>query len=199
MGRKLNLAEYADLSPVQMTHFFLGKKLCVQTSEGYADGLIYEAEAYGGAEDAACHGYRNRRTQRTEILFGPGGVAYVYLCYGLHDLFNIVIGHEGSPEAVLIRAVWITSGHALVQKRRGHLPEKLWANGPGKVCAALGINRNHNGCALTGKTIWIEDCGFIVPADEVQKTPRIGVAYAGKIWAKKPWRLVWKRKPDQIS
>ena len=192
-GKKLTREDYADPRPTRAARFFLGKILCVQAPDGYAEGIITETEAYGGTKDAASHAFGNRRTARTEIMFAPGGVAYVYFCYGMHRLFNIVTGPLDVPQAVLVRAVHITAGHDLVRKRRAGIGEKDWASGPGRVCAALGITMEHNRHDLLGETIWIEDRGIAVPSREVQRTPRIGVDYAG-LWALKPWRLVWKSK-----
>ena len=191
-GKKLKREDYANRKPTQAARFFLGKILCVQAEDGYAEGIITETEAYGGIKDAASHAFRNRRTARTEIMFAPGGVAYVYFCYGMHRLFNIGTGPQGSPEAVLVRAVRITGGHELVRKRRKAIAEKDWASGPGRVCAALGIEMHHNRHDLhAGGKIWIEDRGIEVPSREVKRTPRIGVDYAGD-WALKPWRFVWE-------
>jgi DNA-3-methyladenine glycosylase len=173
--------------------FFLGKFLCVAAPDGYAEGMMIETEAYGGPKDAACHAFGNRRTARTEIMFAPGGVSYIYLCYGLHHLFNIITGPPDSPEAVLVRAVRITGGQELVRRRRPGVPEKQWASGPGRVCAALAIGMDHYGADLMGETIWIEDRGVKVPPREVRRTPRIGVGYAGA-WALKPWRFVWEER-----
>ncbi|HUB65861.1 MAG TPA: DNA-3-methyladenine glycosylase [Candidatus Methylacidiphilales bacterium] len=192
-GRKLVRADYADPRPVRAARFFLGKILCVQTPEGYAEGMMTETEAYGGPRDAASHAFGNRRTARTEVMFAPGGVAYVYLCYGMHQLFNIVTGPVGSPQAVLVRAVKITAGHDLVRQRRPRVAEKDWASGPGRVCAALGIGLHHNGHDLAGEIVWIEDRGIVPPARQIKRTPRIGVNYAG-IWALKPWRFVWESR-----
>jgi DNA-3-methyladenine glycosylase len=107
-GRKLTRADYADPKPARAARFFLGKFLCVQATDGYAEGMITETEAYGGPKDAASHAFGNRRTARTEIMFAPGGAAYVYFCYGMHRLFNIVTGPRDSAQAVLVRAVRIT-------------------------------------------------------------------------------------------
>jgi DNA-3-methyladenine glycosylase len=190
-GRKLTREDYADPDPTRAARFFLGKFLCVQARDGYAEGLITETEAYGGIRDAASHAFGNRRTARTEIMFAPGGAAYVYFCYGMHRMFNIVTGPKNSPEAVLVRAVRITAGHDLVRKRRKGIAEKDWASGPGRVCAALGIEMHHNKHDLhAGESIWIEDRGVKVLPRDVKRTPRIGVDYAGK-WALKPWRFVW--------
>jgi len=191
-SRKLARKDYVDPRPVRVARFFLGKFLCVQAPEGYAEGMITETEAYGGPQDKASHAFGNRRTARTEIMFSPGGAAYVYLCYGMHRLFNIVTGPKDSPQAVLVRAVRITAGHELVRQRRPGVAEKHWASGPGKVCAALGIGMHHNRGDLLGETIWIEDRGVVPPNREVKRTPRIGVDYAGT-WALKPWRFVWEK------
>jgi DNA-3-methyladenine glycosylase len=193
-GRRLVRADYADGNPARIARFFLGKALCVQAPDGYAEGLIMETEAYGGVEDAACHAHLGRRTNRTEIMYAPGGVAYVYLCYGLHRLFNIITGPKDSPEAVLVRAVRITAGHDLVRRRRKGVAEKDWASGPGRVSAALGIALHHYGHDLaTGESIWIEDRGVKVPKREISAGPRIGIAYAGD-WVHVPWRFVWTGK-----
>jgi DNA-3-methyladenine glycosylase len=190
-GRILTRDDYADLRPPRVARFFLGKFLCVQARDGYAEGMITETEAYGGPLDAASHAFGNRRTARTEIMFAAGGAAYVYFCYGMHRMFNIVTGPEDSPQAVLVRAVKITAGHDLVRQRRKGVAEKDWSSGPGRVCAALGIEMHHNKHdLLLGETIWIEDRGVQVRPREVKRTPRIGVDYAGK-WALKPWRFVW--------
>jgi DNA-3-methyladenine glycosylase len=191
MKRILTRDDYADPRPTRVARFFLGKFLCVRAPDGYAEGMITETEAYGGIEDAASHAFGNRRTARTEIMFAPGGAAYVYFCYGMHRMFNIVTGPRDSPQAVLVRAVEITAGHDVVRRRRKGIAEKDWASGPGRVCTALGIEMHHNRHdLLTGEIIWIEDRGVRVPAREVKRTPRIGVDYAGA-WAKKPWRFVW--------
>jgi DNA-3-methyladenine glycosylase len=191
-ARILTRDAYAEPSATRAARFFLGKFLCVQAPDGYAEGMVTELEAYGGARDAASHGFGNRRTARTEIMFAPGGVAYVYFCYGMHRMFNIVIGPRDSPKAVLVRAVKIAAGHELVRQRRHGIAEKDWASGPGRVCAALGIEMHHNRQdLLAGEIIWIEDRGVRVPPREVKRTPRIGVDYAGA-WAKKPWRFVWQ-------
>jgi len=190
-ARRLVRADYADGNPARLARFFLGKALCVRAPDGYAEGIITETEAYGGIEDAASHAYRGRRTKRTEIMYAPGGVAYVYLCYGLHRLFNIITGPKDSPEAVLVRAVQITAGHDVVRRRRRGVAEKDWASGPGRVSAALGIALHHNGHDLAaGESIWIEDRGVKVPRKEIIAGPRIGIAYAGD-WVHVPWRFVW--------
>ena len=195
-GRKLERVDYADHRTARVARFFLGKFLCVQASDGYAEGAITETEAYSGPEDAACHAHLNRHTERTRIMFAEGGVSYVYLCYGLHHMFNIITGPLARPQAVLVRAVRITAGHEVVQRRRPGVAEKHWASGPGRVCTALGIGLHHYGADLAGESIWIEDRGIKVPAREIKSGPRIGIDYAGEHWAAKPWRFVWT--PDKL-
>lgn len=197
-GPKIPLAAYRPAQPVALARFFLGKQLLVRSPEGLCGGLITETEAYGGSEDKACHGFNNRRTARTEPLFAAGGIAYVYLCYGLHSMLNLVTGPEGPPMAILIRAVRINVGKNLVQQRRPGIAEKDWASGPGKVCTALGITRGDNRLSLTGNRIWLEDVGLRIPDREIVATPRIGVAYAEE-WAAKPWRFVWQGLPNGLG
>jgi DNA-3-methyladenine glycosylase len=181
-GRKLIPSDYADPNTARIARFFLGKALCVQARDGYAEGLITETEAYGGVEDAASHAYKNRRTPRTEIMYAPGGLAYVYLCYGLHHLFNIITGPKDNPQAVLVRAVRIVAGRDVVRRRRRGVAEKDWASGPGRVCSALAIGLHHYGHDLGGDSLCIEDRGIKIPKNQVTAGPRIGVDYAGE-WA----------------
>jgi DNA-3-methyladenine glycosylase len=187
----LGLSDYVERRPARAARFFLGKFLCAQSADGYAEGVILETEAYGGAKDRASHAFGNRRTPSTETMFASGGVAYVYSCYGMHRLFNIVTGPVDSPESVMVRAVKITAGHELVQRRRTGIREKDWCNGPARVCAALGIEMRHNRHdLLLGERIWIEDRGVRISPAAVKRAPRIGVDYAGA-WARKPWRFIW--------
>jgi len=110
----------------------------------------------------------------------------------MHRMFNIVTGKQETPHAVLVRAVRITAGHELVRQRRKGVAEKDWSSGPGRVCAALGIEMHHNRHdLLVGESIWIEDRGVKVPLGEVKRTPRIGMNFTGP-WATKPWRFVWE-------
>ena len=145
----------------------LGKYLVGADGEGR---MITEVEAYDGERDLACHA-RVGRTRRTETLYNDGGVWYVYLCYGVHEMLNLVVGPRDWPAAVLIRGV-------------------EGCHGPGRVTKALGINRRFNAAAAHQVSgLWIEDRGVKVPRRLVKATPRIGVDYAGPVWAKKPWRF----------
>lgn len=195
---KLPRSAYLEKSPVRAARFFLGKWLCVNSPEGVVKGLIYETEAYGGVEDKACHGFGGRRTERTKVMFEPGGIAYVYFTYGMHYLLNFVTGAADEPKAVLIRGVWIMEGAQIARSRRGEkFTHAQLANGPGKVCQAFGIDKSLNAADLTtGERIWVEDTGIRAKPREITTTPRIGIAYAQE-WAAKPWRFAWN--PDFSS
>lgn len=151
----------------------LGKVLV----RGERAGAIVETEAYVGSHDLACHA-RFGRTKRTEIMFGEPGTAYVYLCYGIHDLFNVVTGSRGSPEAVLIRAL---------EPLAGLDPAPATARGPGKLTRALGITRADNGLDLVLAPDLIVRTGRRVRPDRIASGPRVGVDYAGA-WADAPLR-----------
>ena len=152
-------------------------------------GIIVETEAYAGITDRASHAYNNRRTPRTEIMFHCGGVAYVYLCYGMHSLLNVVTNREGIPHAILIRAIEPTAGTStmLIRRRKKEITPALTA-GPAMLTQALGINTTHSGEDLRGSRIWIEKSAKKIPANQILATPRVGVDYAGSD-AKLPWRF----------
>lgn len=157
-------------------------------------GVIVETEAYAGPQDRASHAYGNKFTERTAVMFKRGPVAYVYLCYGLHWLFNIVTNIEGKPHAVLIRAIQPIAGIGLMLKRRGKDGfDCRLTRGPGAVSQALGIRGCHSGVSLLGNTIWLEECLDIAPA-MICAAPRIGVCYAGKD-ARLPWRFFIRGNP----
>ena len=140
--------------------------------------MIVETEAYAGATDKASHAYGNRRTARTEVMYKQGGAAYVYLCYGIHHLFNVVTNVTDTPHAILIRAIEPLEGIETMLERRGK--EKLTPSltgGPGAMSQALGITTIHTGVSLQGPQIWIDE-GLKVAAKDVVATTRVGVAYA---------------------
>jgi DNA-3-methyladenine glycosylase len=158
---------------VAFARWLLGKHLVRRFADGRLDArMITETEAYNGESDRACHA-RAGRTGRTDVLYGPGGIWYVYLCYGIHEMLNLVVGPKDWPAAILIRGV-------------------EGASGPGRVTKVLEINRTLNRTpAAEVSGLWIEDRGVRVPAAIVSATPRIGVAYAGPIWSAKPWRFTF--------
>lgn len=183
----LPLSFYQDHDVVRLAQDLLGKSIFTDfPGEGLAGGMIIETEAYRGPEDKACHAYNMRRTPRTEVMFHQGGVAYVYLCYGMHSLLNVVTGPEDTPHAILIRALHPTHGINLMEKRRkGKLP---LTGGPGTLCQALGITTKLNGTTFSEPPLWIEDRNIPVHPEQIIAGPRIGIDYAQE-HAHLPWRF----------
>ena len=164
---------YFSRPTVQVARSLIGKYLVRKIDDCILSGKIIEVEAYVGSQDRACHASKGR-TQRTEVMFGPAGVAYVYLIYGMYHCLNVVTEQKDFPSAVLIRAIEID----------GEL-----IDGPGRLCRALQIDRRLNRVDLTtGESLWFEDRGASVEKGDVGAHPRIGINYAGE-WAKKPWRF----------
>lgn len=168
----------------QIARDLLGKIVFTRIEGVVSAGKIVETEAYSFREKA-CHAHMKRFTERTKIMFMPGGHAYVYLCYGIHNLFNIVTNTEGLPEAVLIRAVEPHKNIEIMRERR-RTTDKHLTSGPGKLSEALGITRKLNGIPLSGNDLWIEEGEEYREADIISTT-RIGVDYAGED-AMLPWR-----------
>jgi len=180
---------------VAVSRRLLGKVLCTNIRGQTSAGVITETEAYCGRNDKACHANDGLRTARTETMYGPGGRAYVYLCYGIHHLFNVVTNREGLADAVLIRSVRPVEGHSLMLERRSRdALTPVVSNGPGKLTQALGITTGDDGANLLGERIWIEDRGHSVAAADIIASPRIGVDYAGN-HALRPWRFYLKDTP----
>lgn len=165
----------------------LGKLLVHRTPEGAAGGMIVETEAYVGAVDKACHTY-NGISPRTEIMFAEGGVAYVYLIYGMYHCFNAVTGSAGEGDAVLIRALEPVFGLDLMRRRRGQRDLRKLCSGPGKLCQALAIGKTQYGLDLTGEELFIADFRTI-PEELVARGPRINVDYAEEA-VDFPWRFL---------
>ncbi len=178
---KLDDSFYVREDVVQISRELLGKVLVTRLGNKITSGIITETEAYNGAVDKASHAYNNRRTPRTEIMYGRGGTAYVYLCYGIHSLFNVVTNEKNIPHAVLIRALQPEKGlKAMLQRRGVKAAGKKTFSGPGSVSQALGIHFSNTGTNLLGNKIWIEDDGNKVLPKQIKITPRIGVDYAGE-------------------
>jgi len=173
----------------------LGKILITSFDNEITAGRIVETEAYNGAVDRASHAYGNRRTNRTEVMFGKPGTAYVYLCYGIHHLFNVVTNKKEIPHAILIRAVEPTEGISIMQDRtRKKVLDNTLTRGPGNVSKALGIFTYHSGLDLVRSDIRIVDDGFQYKKKEIAVTTRIGVDYAGPD-ALLPYRFIVKDNP----
>ena len=167
----------------------LGKDLCTRLDNCLTCGIITETESYQGPEDRASHAYQMRRTKRNEVMYHQGGTAYVYFCYGLHALFNVVTGPKDLPHAILIRGIVPVIGLEIMAKRRKKalLLSKVIV-GPGVVSQVLGIGLELNGASLVSKQIWIEDTHITIQDDEVEPLPRVGIDYAGE-HALLPWRF----------
>ncbi|MCD0467199.1 DNA-3-methyladenine glycosylase [Flavobacterium sp. ENC] len=189
---KLQFDYYLNRDVIFLAQDLLGKVLYTQVEGEITAGIIVETEAYFGEQDKASHAYGGRRTNRTETLYGQGGLSYVYLCYGIHHLFNVVSSVEGEPHAVLIRAVEPLIGKEIMERRRSMpVTNAAITSGPGSAAKALGINRSFNEKDLTGEEIWIEDHQIQYTTDQIAAVPRVGVAYA-KEDAFLPWRFFIK-------
>ena len=195
---KLQQKYYIERDTLWIARDLLGKHIFTQLKDGeICSAVITETEAYMGATDKGSHAWNNRRTNRTEIMYKNGGISYIYLCYGIHHLFNVVTSHENIPHAVLIRGVFPVQGIAYMEKRLNKKPAKH-LNGPGKFTKAMGITTQYNNTSLLGDTIWIEDRNIQFGQDEILATPRIGIDYAGKD-ALLPYRFVIKSEKMMID
>ena len=189
MKRSLNRAFYSGDDPVPIAKALLGKVLCTNFDGEFTSGMIVETEAYNGRTDKACHSHVHGKTERTRIMFGDAGISYVYLCYGIHHLFNVVTNQEGNADAVLIRGIEPLDGIETILHRRGKPKlERSVGGGPGIASQALGITTKHYGTDLCGDLIWIEDRNIQIKDSEIIASPRVGVEYAGQD-AKLPWRF----------
>lgn len=182
---------------VQIARALLGKSIITTFDNQFTIGKIVETEAYNGSFDKACHAYLNRNTKRTSVMFESGGIAYVYLCYGIHHLFNIVTNKKGIPDAVLIRAVEPVEGIEIMQERREmqHAKPAL-TNGPGKLSQALGLKTKHTGMSVLKSPIQIVE-NELIDGASIQSAKRIGIEYAAS-HASLPWRFYLKNN-DFVS
>lgn len=192
---KLPLAFYRQANVCKVAKALIGTLLVSKLDGVITAGRIVETEAYNGVVDKASHAWNGRRTSRTEIMYAGGGVAYVYLCYGIHQLFNVVTNREDVPHAVLIRALEPVTGMAYMLQRTGKLkPDQSLTRGPGNVSRALGIDRSHTGLSLLNDALYIAEDGFAVKPSQLIATPRIGVGYAGND-ADLPYRYLLAGNP----
>ena len=193
---RLKLPFFLQSNVVEVSRQLLGKRLFTRLGEGpLTGGIIVETEAYAGPDDRASHAHNNRRTRRNEIMYARGGVAYVYLCYGIHSLFNIITSEENIPHAVLIRAIEPTHGlETMLRRRRKKSADHNLTAGPGALTEALGIRCVHNGLSLLGREIWLEDHGSEGKPGAILATTRVGIGYAGAD-ARRPWRFRLRGNP----
>lgn len=191
----LNGEFYQRDDVVLIARELLGKELVTRIGGRITSGIINETEAYNGVVDRASHAFGGKRTPRNEQMYAAGGNAYVYLCYGIHHLFNVVTNVAGIPHAVLIRSIIPQQGIDTMRTRRA-TPGKPTTTGPGTLTQALAIRTTHNGVSLGGPTIMIRDAGIALPPKRIMSGPRIGVDYAGPD-ALLPYRFHFH--PDTLS
>ena len=190
--KKLPVSFYKRENVIAIAKELLGKVLVTKWNDVVTSGRIVEVEAYNGVIDKASHAFGGRRTARNEIMYANGGVAYVYLCYGIHHLFNVVTNSPKAPHAILIRALEPVKGMDTMLQRVGKKnpdsPERQskdredysLTSGPGNLSKAFGIATLHSGHSLLSKELFIADDGFVLSKKGIAASPRIGVDYAGK-------------------
>lgn len=178
---------------LQTARDLLGKRLVRILNGQRLSGLIVETEAYIGEDDKACHASRGR-TPRTEVMYGLPGHAYIYFIYGMYHCFNVVTEGEGFPAAVLIRALEPLEGLEWMRRHRPGRPDDQLSNGPGKLCAALAIDRTLNGVDLCTSQIFFIEEGRTVADEEIATSPRIGIR-SDEVARSRPWRFYIKGNP----
>ena len=186
---RLDLSFYHQPT-LQMARGLLGKQLVRVLNGQRLSGLIVETEAYIGEADRACHASRGR-TPRTEVMYGPPGHAYVYFIYGMHHCFNVVTEEEGFPAAVLVRALEPVEGLEWMRHHRPDRSDDQLTNGPGKLCAALAIDRTLNGVDLCTSRVFFIEGGRTVADEEIATSPRIGIK-SDEVARNRPWRFYIK-------
>lgn len=192
--KKLPRKFFTREDTLEATKDLLGKTLVVPNENGKrVSGTIVEVEAYLGTKDKAAHSYQNRRTKRTEILYGKGGFAYIFLIYGIYNQLNVTVGKKETPHCILIRAIEPLEGIEIMRKRRGKMPDKNLTSGPGKLSIAFGIDKTFYGEDMLGDKIWLEE-GIKTSQQKITKGKRIGIDYAEE-YANKPWRFWVKDNP----
>lgn len=184
------LPDFYDRSVVKVARALLGMRLVRRLPDGgVIVGEIVEAEAYDGEQDLACHA-RSGLTQRTQVMYGPPGRAYVYFTYGMHWMLNCVCGPQGYPSAVLLRAIRPLAGSEFIAARRLGVAAPHWCDGPGKLCRALEIDGSLNGAKLCSREagLWIEN-GDPISDSAIQSGPRVGIQSTPEPWLSMPWRF----------
>ncbi len=188
--------EWLARPAVQVAPALLGARLVRREPDGTrVSGIIVETEAYGPEEDLGCH-CKAGPTRRARVLYGPPGLAYVYFTYGMHWLFNVVVDREGTPAAVLVRALWPAEGQARMAARRAGRPFRQWTDGPAKLCRALDIDGRFHGLDLTAADapLFLE-FAWQFPPQAVTTGPRVGLNTVPEPWKSIPWR--WRVRPPR--
>ena len=193
--KKLPLSFYARKDVVSISKDLIGKIIVTNFDGIITSGRIVETEAYIAFTDKASHSFSGKRTPRNEHMYSAAGTAYVYICYGMHQMLNIVTNENNIPDAILLRAVEPLQGIDQMLKRRGKKEsDKTLTQGPGNVGKALGISKLHSGFSLLGNEIYLTEDQFKISLEQIGKSPRIGVESAGKD-AKLPYRFYVKGNP----
>ncbi|PYS98413.1 MAG: DNA-3-methyladenine glycosylase [Acidobacteria bacterium] len=197
-AKRLNRDFFSREDTLRIARDLLGKLLVVPGPDGTRiSGMIVETEAYLGVIDKAAHSFGGRRTQRNEITYADGGHVYVFFVYGMYYQLNLVTGVVDEPHVVLIRAVEPVEGVEIMRERRGEMKDKNLTSGPGKLCIALGIDRELNGEDLTeSERIWVEEYQQIKKSS-IRTGPRVGIDYAEE-FAALPWRF-WLEGNEFVS
>src|ERR1700739_964279 len=191
--KKLGKDFFLRENVVDISRELICKFLVTNFNNVITSGMIVETEAYNGVIDKASHAYNGRRTARNEIMYGEGGNTYVYLCYGIHHLFNIVTNKKDVPDAVLIRALEPLEGIDIMLKRtKKQQVDATLTKGPGNVSKAMGISKQHSGLNLLKNEIWIEEDDFVVAKNQLGISKRIGIDGAGSAAVAKPYRFYLK-------
>lgn len=198
---------YQDEDVVSMAQKLLGKILVTEVDGMVSSGMIVETEAYRGPDDRGCHAFGGRCTERTKTMFYEGGHAYVYICYGVHPMVNVVTGPEGFAHAVLIRAIQPLEGVDMMMERRRINKEKpILVNGPGKLTVALGIHKEMDGQKLFEQTspLRLYDASMDILPEKVVSGPRVGMSKYVGACSHRPWRFylrdnLWVSKPFKVD
>ncbi len=187
--KKLNNDFYGGDDVVKIARNLPGKILVTTFNGNLTSGRIVETEAYVGITDKASHSFGGKRTLRNEHMYNEAGISYVYICYGIHTMFNVVTNKINAPDAVLIRALEPIEGIDCMLQRTGKMQlDNTLTKGPGNLCKAMGITKIHSGISLNSKEIFIADDGFVFTDDEIAASKRIGIDSAG-IDALLPYRF----------
>ncbi len=193
--KKLPQEFYQRQNVLEIAKELLGKILVTQWEGRVTSGRIVEVEAYAGIHDKASHASGGRRTERNRVMYANGGLAYIYLCYGIHHLFNVVTNGEDTPHAILIRALEPLRGIETMLERTGKkVPDNTLTRGPGNLSKALNLHVSHSGTSLSSRELFIADDGFVYNPKQIASSRRIGVDYAGTD-ALLPYRFYVKGNP----
>lgn len=181
MKTKISKVFYSNDDVVHIARELIGKILVTNINSEITKGIIMETEAYNGFADKASHAYNGKRTSRNEHMYAVAGTAYVYICYGMHQMVNIVTNKKDVPDAILIRAVEPIQGLEIMQRRTGKLPgDYTITRGPGNVAKAFGIAKIHSGISLTGNELYLlQNDGYDLSGNTIGVSARIGIQYAG--------------------